>query len=147
MTSADHQALIDLLMDIQGKVILSGYLNEMYRQLEHNAWYTEDFTQACELVGNTQVNGRKGKLKDDIQRTERLWMNFTPRRTSTGGTRHTVETKRKIAAARKGEKHSKETKRKIGKARRAQAKQRQLDQEQATTALKPTSAPRLARTS
>ena len=140
MTMADHEELIDtLLHEIKGKVILSGYPNDTYKPLEHAAWYHEDHTVICETGNNER--GRTKKDAEQRERTERLWTNFLPRSYKTGGRRQSIETKRKIAAARLGKKHTRETKRKIAKARRSQVKLRQLDQQQADATPKPTSAP------
>jgi site-specific DNA-adenine methylase len=38
MTDKDHNNLVDILLKINGKAILSGYDNEIYNKLSQNGW-------------------------------------------------------------------------------------------------------------
>jgi DNA adenine methylase len=65
MTDADHRALLDLLLKVKGKVILSGYANKMYdRALSE--WNYQDH--------NRKNSAGSGPPKQD--RVERIWTNF-----------------------------------------------------------------------
>lgn len=43
MTDEDHEELVELLLKIKGKAILSGYDNEIYRRLEEAGWQKKTF--------------------------------------------------------------------------------------------------------
>jgi len=63
MTYRDHAELIQLLLLIKGKVLLSGYSNRMYKRLERHGWRRKDF-----VVSMTAMRG-----KGYSQRVESLW--------------------------------------------------------------------------
>jgi DNA adenine methylase len=65
MSDADHRALLDLLLAVKGKVMLSGYANEMYDRTL-SSWIRHDFPKA-----NSAGSGPKKQ-----QRTESVWTNF-----------------------------------------------------------------------
>lgn len=63
----DHHALVDyLLHDVKGKVVLSGYDNEVYKPLERKGWKRFDYVRA--LRANV-TSGRREK------RVESIWRN------------------------------------------------------------------------
>ena len=64
MTDADHRELMDLLRNIRGRAVLSGYRCSLYDKALSD-WYRVD---AAEKL----CNSSKGK------RVESLWMNFEP---------------------------------------------------------------------
>lgn len=68
MDNEDHEKLIDSLLNIKGKVILSGYMNKIYKRLEDNGWknvFLGDFSKKW----HTKNGGfNKGK--------EHLWVNY-----------------------------------------------------------------------
>ena len=47
MTTEDHKDLINILLNVKGKVVLSGYRNEIYTILEDNGWKRVDFPTVC----------------------------------------------------------------------------------------------------
>ena len=67
MTDSDHSRLIDLLSTIEGKVLLSGYPNDLYNRL---AWSREDIE--CYAYSGM----RKGYDIEQLKRTECLWHNY-----------------------------------------------------------------------
>jgi DNA adenine methylase len=68
MTAEDHKALLGVLVEVKGKVILSGYPSELYSEhLERRAgWRFVDFD-----MPNHQAGGESKR-----RMVERLWMNF-----------------------------------------------------------------------
>lgn len=69
MTDIDHNDLLDILLSVKGKVVLSGYESELYAQkLKH--WH---------LVSKI-VNSSAAKTPNKIKRTEMIWSNFVPNR-------------------------------------------------------------------
>ena len=65
MTRRDHAELLDLIKTCRGKVMLSGYPNDLYDQ-ELSSWNIKD------VKIDNKASGAKVKPK----KTERLWMNF-----------------------------------------------------------------------
>jgi L-2-hydroxyglutarate oxidase LhgO len=61
-----QQRLVQYLLTVKGKVILSGYANEDYAALESAGWERKD------VVHKMSLNAKE-KNKDRI---ESIWMNF-----------------------------------------------------------------------
>ena len=77
MTTEDHRELIEILKTIKGKVILSGYPNELYDSL---GWNKQEWQIVCNAAGRTRASGLQGAgavLKAQ-KRTECAWFNFEP---------------------------------------------------------------------
>lgn len=70
MTEADHQRLLDLVTDVQGMVVLSGYPSGLYDQ-SLSGWHKRTKRVPCPSSATTKVSGRTTKP----QRTECLWIN------------------------------------------------------------------------
>jgi len=76
-----HEQLVDLLLQVKGAVMLSGYPNPIYRRLEEAGWKTVDF----HVVLNATVRGRNSGLKGEgavksnprTHRVERVWPNYS----------------------------------------------------------------------
>jgi len=81
MTSQDHEDLLKLLLTIKGKVMLSGYNNNLYKSYldDRDGWHRIDYKTACYAVGKTRNSGLQGDgmalLKQP--RTESVWMNYS----------------------------------------------------------------------
>jgi DNA adenine methylase len=81
MTVEDHEDLLKLIINIKGKVMLSGYNNELYKSYLDNrdGWHRIDYKTVCHAVGKTRNSGLQGKgmalLKQP--RTESVWMNYS----------------------------------------------------------------------
>lgn len=60
MTDADHEELLKVLVNHQGKVLLSGYDNDLYNEM---------------LVGWEKVQ-KNTQAEGGLKRTETLWMNY-----------------------------------------------------------------------
>ncbi len=65
MTRRDHIKLLDLIKTCKGKVMLSGYPNDLYDQ-ELSSWNVKDF----------KIDNKASGAKVKPKMTERLWMNF-----------------------------------------------------------------------
>jgi DNA adenine methylase len=65
MTEADHAELLDVLLRVEGKVMLSGYRSELYDRALRG-WNRHTFD-----VPNHAAGGRKKRTM-----TECLWCNF-----------------------------------------------------------------------
>src|SRR3990167_451120 len=61
MANNDHQELIEILLDIKGKVLLSGYNSNMYIPLEAAGWIRKDYQTVCHAAGRTRFNKILGK--------------------------------------------------------------------------------------
>ena len=57
MTDEDHCQLVDMLLSIKGKAMLSGYQNEIYKKLEKYGWKRLDFETVCHAAGCTRDTG------------------------------------------------------------------------------------------
>lgn len=87
MGNAEHRELVEVLLSIQGRVVLSGYRNAVYRPLEEAGWTCVDVPTVCYAVGRTRLSGLQGagsltKPGTRHLRTETLWIS-PPTRTPT----------------------------------------------------------------
>jgi len=76
MTLDDHKELVQLLLQIQGKALLSGYQHEVYAPLEQSGWVRHDFPTVCSAAGRTRATGLlgKGALLKKQPRVESVWV-------------------------------------------------------------------------
>jgi DNA adenine methylase len=80
MTLDDHKDLVNLLLQIKGKAMLSGYRHEVYEPLEKAGWKRIDFPTACYAVGrtrHTKILGEGSALMMQ-PRVESVWINYEP---------------------------------------------------------------------
>jgi len=75
MTEEDHCELVEILKDVKGKVLLSGYPNELYDSL---GWNRREWSTVCNAAGRTRASGLQGKgaVIDKQKRTECVWANY-----------------------------------------------------------------------
>ena len=75
MTDDDHRQMVGILKDIQGKVLLSGYQNELYETL---GWQRYDIETVAHSAGKTRFTGLQGegKIKANQKRVESVYMNY-----------------------------------------------------------------------
>jgi DNA adenine methylase len=69
MSDEEHKELVDICLRLKGKVILSGYQNEIYRRLEESGWVRLDKEvglRSC-AVGQGEEKGK---------RVESVWLNY-----------------------------------------------------------------------
>lgn len=76
MSIEQHEELIDIIKDCKSMILLSGYNNPIYEQLN---WIRKDQSFVCQAIGrNKSCRGLgKNSLKDnkEYQRMESLWIN------------------------------------------------------------------------
>jgi DNA adenine methylase len=72
----DHEDLVEMLLSIKGKAMLSGYANDIYVKLEEAGWARYDFETACYAVGRTRLTGilGEGSALEKCKRVESVWM-------------------------------------------------------------------------
>ena len=80
MTKEQHEELVEwLLTKSKTKVMLSGYDNPLYRNLERRGWRKICWGVGCHATGKTRQTGLLGEnvtfLKDQ-RRTECIWLNY-----------------------------------------------------------------------
>lgn len=78
MTEEDHKELINCLLKLQGKCLLSGYSSPIYDSLDKAGWTRLEFPTACSAVGRTRASGilGVGSALRMQSRTEVVWMNY-----------------------------------------------------------------------
>lgn len=72
MSLDGHRELIQLLLRIQGKAILSGYAHPIHKPLEESGWSRRDFETICRVSGRTK--GTKQIPKEQMRRVESVWI-------------------------------------------------------------------------
>ncbi len=78
-STKDHERLIETIIDSKVKVMVSGYENEIYRELEKSGWNRIDMDVPAYSAGRTRHTGilGEGVMKEKNQmRKECLWMNY-----------------------------------------------------------------------
>ncbi|MFZ8859705.1 MAG: DNA adenine methylase [Thermocrinis sp.] len=80
MSRKDHEELVEwLLTKAKTKVMLSGYDNDLYFELEKAGWKKVCFDVGCHAVGRTRRTGLLGEgatLKHGQRRRECIWINY-----------------------------------------------------------------------
>lgn len=64
MTEEDHEEFIEILLGLQGKSIVSGYANPIYKRLEDAGWQRHGYDVACHASGKSKKP----------RRTESIWL-------------------------------------------------------------------------
>lgn len=77
MSVEDHRALVKQVQDLKGSVVIPGYPNEVYAELEDAGWKRYDKSTTCMVVARTKATGLKGAggVKKSQKRIESLWIN------------------------------------------------------------------------
>ena len=73
-----HECLVETLLQVKGKVLLSCYDHPVYKPLTDAGWYKITKDTACHMIGkirNSRYQG-KGNVKTNAPRTETMYMNF-----------------------------------------------------------------------
>lgn len=78
LSESDHEDLVDALLDLKGKALLSGYANPLYAKLEAAGWRRRDFATSCFAAGRTRASGLQGSGSATAKapRTETVWANY-----------------------------------------------------------------------
>lgn len=71
MSDQDHEELVELLLNIKGKALLSGYPNQIYKKLERAGWKYKNVERQL-----AATNPRKNYGGKRIFQKERLWWNY-----------------------------------------------------------------------
>ncbi len=77
MSEIDHRELVQMLLEYQGMVVISGYDHAIYKPLEHAGWHRTEIETTCHAVGRTRANGMQGKgvILKNHRRIEIVWRN------------------------------------------------------------------------
>lgn len=75
MTIEQHQAMVKRLLTIKGKVVLSGYDNEVYKDLLDAGWTKQ-------LLGEYAKYSQKGNIGVLDKAQEFVWINYNPQKKS-----------------------------------------------------------------
>lgn len=76
MSDGDHKELVKVVQTLQGMVVLSGYHNDAYEDLQENGWALVEFDRSCNAAArtkHTQLQG-DGIIKTFQKRTECIWL-------------------------------------------------------------------------
>ena len=78
MSLKDHEDLVDLLLHIKGKAMLSGYEHDVYLPLERAGWTKFLFKSKCYITGRTRGTKHlyNEEEKHKLERTECVWLNY-----------------------------------------------------------------------
>ena len=97
MTDTDHAALVEAILRLPGKFVLSGYAHCLYQPLEAAGWTRVDFAVTCRVAAVTRDAGLQGEgaALDKQARTESVWLDpATAREVLTPKTLATIASKR-----------------------------------------------------
>jgi DNA adenine methylase len=72
MPVEDHERLVKVLLGIEGKAMLCGYENEIYKALEKRGWKKIGFTVITTMSNSRQTGGKRKRRK------EYVWINYKP---------------------------------------------------------------------
>lgn len=77
MSLADHAEMVEVLLNIKGMAILSGYAHPVYDKLEKSGWQRIDYPTSCHAVGRTRHTGviGPGSASEKHARVESVWLN------------------------------------------------------------------------
>lgn len=72
-----HRRLVEVLLGLEGAVVLSGYQHPVYAPLEEAGWRRLDFPTASRMAGRTRVSGMRGQgaALAKVPRVESVWLN------------------------------------------------------------------------
>jgi len=78
MSLKDHEDLVDLLLHIKGKAILSGYEHNIYKSLEQAGWIKIKIEAWCHATGKTKGTKhlQNKENREKLKRTECVWLNY-----------------------------------------------------------------------
>jgi DNA adenine methylase len=76
MTDTDHAALVEAILRLPGKFVLSGYAHCLYQPLEAAGWSRVDFQTVCHATAKTRATGIQGagSALAKQPRTESVWL-------------------------------------------------------------------------
>ena len=73
-----HEALVDLLLEVRGMVLLSGYDAPPYRRLEEAGWWRKEKRTSAYSAGRIRGSDLRGagSAREKVARVEVLWGNY-----------------------------------------------------------------------
>jgi len=76
MADADHEALVEAILRLPGRFVLSGYVHPIYEPLEAAGCIRVDFQTACHAAGKTRTSNLQGEGTGlaNQPRTESVWL-------------------------------------------------------------------------
>jgi DNA adenine methylase len=71
-----HSRLVEILLQIKGQAVLSGYAHDLYLPLKEYGWYRVDIETVCYAAGKVRTSGLQGNgaAKNKVPRIETLWV-------------------------------------------------------------------------
>ncbi|MBE3562378.1 MAG: DNA adenine methylase [Hydrogenibacillus schlegelii] len=80
MSDSDHEELVDMLLTLKGRAMLTGYANAIYKRLEAAGWRRIDYTTHVSAVGRVRTSGLigRGAVSEIGLRVESVWLNYDP---------------------------------------------------------------------
>ena len=97
MADIDHEALVEAILRLPGRFVLSGYAHQVYTPLEAAGWQRIDYQTACHAAGRTRASGLQGvgTIAAKQPRTESVWLDpATAQEVLTPKTLATIASKR-----------------------------------------------------
>ncbi len=82
LTDDDHRDLVELLLNIEGMALLSGYDHALYKPLSRAGWSKRKFDVYCAAAGKSRATGLQGagSLKGKQERVEVVWVSPSARK-------------------------------------------------------------------
>jgi DNA adenine methylase len=76
MTADQHKELVESLLGIKGKAVVSGYEHPLYSPFAQSGWKVHKFHTACHAAGRIRQNGLQGdgSALAKVPRTEVVWV-------------------------------------------------------------------------
>jgi len=76
MSADQHKELVELLLGIKGKAVVSGYEHPLYSPFGRAGWKVHKFHTACYAAGRIRQNGLQGdgSASAKVPRTEVVWV-------------------------------------------------------------------------
>ena len=76
LDDADHRELVEILLNLEGMAVLSGYASGLYDPLEEAGWERRDFETFCFASGRTRRTGilGPGAASKTQKRTQSVWL-------------------------------------------------------------------------
>ena len=71
LSHADHVDLVERLLSIEGRALMSGYAHDVYKPLEAAGWHRLEWSYTSSAAGTTRISK---STKADRQRIECLWL-------------------------------------------------------------------------
>lgn len=76
LSDDEHKELVDVLLTLKGKVVLSGYVNDIYEPLEQAGWERKNYSISAFAAARTKQTKLQGagSVKNSQKRIESVWV-------------------------------------------------------------------------